>query len=89
MTPAAGVISQIVPADARRWYLRISPVGGGGAGALGPLPLPAGATAFPQTSVAFELKWKDAPSLVAGPWGGTGAAGLSYHVWESLYVGEG
>ena len=76
-------------ADPRRWYLRIGTAGGAGGAAVGPLPLPNGVTAFPTGTFPVEVHFRDAPALCVGPWGGSGIAGLAYHIWEDLFTGGG
>lgn len=89
IAPAPGANRQILAADPRRWYLRISiPQAGGTVAAVAPEPLPLAGGSIVNTPMPIEVKFRDAPPMCTGAWWVNNPGAVQFVIWEVIYVGE-
>lgn len=86
---AAGVLTEILAADPRRWFVRFST--SAIAGMQYP-PTPGPAVTLPlanfNLSGVQEYKFRDAPSAVTGEWYAQSPAGDTVLITEVVYLGD-
>lgn len=77
----------LLPPDPRRWYLRLEVIQSGATGwVFSPIITDLTALLPNLIPARYELKYRDAPSLVTGPWFMFAAGGGLVLCSEELYI---